>query len=79
MRFDFYIPKLKLCIEFDGEQHFKIKTIWGGKKAFKYTKTNDKIKNRYCVENKINLLRIPYTKLKEVELILKPIIDQYYN
>jgi very-short-patch-repair endonuclease len=77
LRFDFYIHKLKLCIEFDGMQHFVIKPQWGGKKALKYTQTNDEIKNNYCINNGISLLRIPYTELKNIDTILIPIIEQY--
>jgi hypothetical protein len=34
------------------------------------TKEHDKIKNRYCEENNINLLRIPYWETKNIETII---------
>lgn len=58
--FDFYLPKHNLCIEFDGLQHFKPIELWGGKKRFLYIKKCDNIKNIYCREKKIKLIRISY-------------------
>lgn len=59
--FDFAIfenGKLKLLIEYDGIQHYIPK--WG-LKEFERTKINDEIKNQYCDNKKIPLVRIPYT------------------
>ncbi|VVY07496.1 DUF723 domain-containing protein [Escherichia coli] len=60
--FDFYIEDLNLCIEYDGEQHFQCSEHWGGIKSLKQTQHNDKIKNTYCTENGINLLRLKYNE-----------------
>ena len=68
--FDFYIPSLNLCIEFDGIQHFEESNFFGVEKSFKDTQTRDKIKNNYCKDNGINLLRIPYWELDNIEEIL---------
>ncbi|HFD2052073.1 TPA: hypothetical protein ACF2DE_002804 [Clostridium perfringens] len=68
--FDFYIPQYNLCIEFDGIQHYKTSNFFGGEIVFKNTKIRDRIKNKYCKENRINLLRIPYYKLDNVGNIL---------
>jgi hypothetical protein len=56
--FDFYLPDYNICIEYDGEQHFKIKENWGGKDGFIKIKNNDKIKDSYCDKNNIKLIRI---------------------
>jgi len=58
--FDFYLPKENICIEFDGKQHFRSVDIWGGKKEFKNIQKRDRIKNEYCKNNNIRLLRIKY-------------------
>jgi len=68
--FDFYLPHLKTCIEFDGEQHFRPIGYFGGIEAFEQNKINDFIKDTYCINNNINLIRIAYNediinKLKE--------------
>lgn len=60
-RFDFYLPELNTCIEYDGKQHFEPLQNFGGEETFEYTKKNDKIKDDYCAENNIRLIRIPYT------------------
>lgn len=65
--FDFYLPGLNVCIEYDGKQHFE--SVYS-EESFKLTKQNDKIKNKYCKENNIPLLRIPYWKFNDIENIL---------
>jgi hypothetical protein len=58
--FDFYLPELNICIEYDGIQHFKPISIFGGSEEFEKTKIRDEIKNKYCLENSIKLYRISY-------------------
>ena len=58
--FDIYIPSKNLLIEFDGEQHFKHISFFGEKDVFETRIINDNIKNNFCKENDISLLRIPY-------------------
>jgi len=58
--FDFYLPKYNICIEYDGIQHFKPVEKFGGIKYLKENKIRDKIKNNYCKNNNINLIRIKY-------------------
>jgi len=63
--FDFFIPKFNLCIEYDGEQHYRPVCFNGMKfqeaqKLFEKLKINDEIKNQFCQNNSIELLRIPY-------------------
>lgn len=68
--FDFYISQYNLCIEFDGRQHFESEDFFGGEESFRLTKIRDEIKNNYCRDNGINLLRIPYYELDNIEKIL---------
>lgn len=69
--FDFYIPSKRTLIEFDGEQHFQPVEHFGGLKSYEQLKINDKIKNDYCEENYINLIRIRYDQIDKIEEILK--------
>lgn len=73
-RYDFYLPQYNLFIEYDGEQHFKPVRFYGSEEdaelVFKRTQEHDEIKNRYCEENNINLLRIPYWETKNIETII---------
>ena len=59
-KFDFYIDN-KYILEFDGQQHFKYSdTGWDTKEHFYRTHKNDLLKNKYCFDNNIPLIRIPY-------------------
>lgn len=69
-RFDFYIPKYNTCIEFDGKQHYEAIEHWGGLESFKQTKINDENKNKYCKNKNINLIRIPYWEINNIEHII---------
>ena len=63
--FDFYLPDYNICIEYDGEHHFHPMEMWGGYDKFVIYKENDNIKNEYCKNHNITLLRLPYTLSKE--------------
>jgi very-short-patch-repair endonuclease len=58
--FDFYLPDLNICIEYDGEQHFNSINYFGGNERYEFIKINDSIKNKYCIDNEIKLIRISY-------------------
>ena len=67
--FDFYLPDFNLCIEYDGEQHFKQNIYWNQTiDVFNNVVKNDNIKNDYCMKNNINLLRISYKENVEKKL-----------
>lgn len=68
--FDFYIPSMRTCIEFDGEQHFHPVRHFGGIMAYESLKINDKIKNDYCEDNYISLIRIRYDQIDDIYRIL---------
>lgn len=70
--FDFYLPDYNICIEFDGEQHFRTSKFFGGEEKLKRTQLHDKIKTDYCNNNNIRLIRIKYNenildKLSKIE------------
>jgi len=58
--FDFYLPEQNICIEYDGEQHYKVIKYWGGENGFLMRQKRDKIKTDYCKDNNIKLIRIRY-------------------
>ena len=66
-RFDFYIDNLYL-LEYDGEQHFKESSLFGGKEEFEKRKEYDNYKNSWCEENGIPLIRIPYNKISTLDI-----------
>lgn len=68
MRFDFYVNNQYL-IEFDGWQHSKeTDTGWSSKERIRITQERDEIKNQWCKENNIILIRIPYWHLKNLSI-----------
>lgn len=73
LRFDFAVflndNNIKL-IEFDGQQHFKPYEYYGGVEKFQDLCLRDSIKNEYCKNNNIPLLRICYKDIDKVDNIL---------
>ena len=61
--FDFYINNSYL-IEYDGEQHFDKNSIFD----YEYTHNHDLIKTKWCKDNNIPLIRIPYTHYDNLTL-----------
>ena len=49
-------------IEYDGEQHFESIDFFGGEEKLKLQQERDERKNKWCKENNIRLIRIPYTE-----------------
>lgn len=67
LRFDFYLPDYNTCIEYDGIQHFiYTNSGWNTKENYLETVYRDSIKNQYCKENNIKLIRIPYTDFLKI-------------
>lgn len=62
MKFDFYVEN-KYIIEFDGAQHYRSMEFFNGNEGFQYILRHDKLKNSYCFNNNIPMIRIPYWKL----------------
>lgn len=65
LRFDFGVFDINInllfLIEYDGKQHFEPVDLFGGEDAYIDTVERDIIKNKYCKEHNIILLRIQYT------------------
>ena len=93
LRYDFGVydknNKLLYIIEYDGEQHFK-PASWNNNmvESLEYQQKKDKIKNQYCFEHNIPLIRIPYNKkytdedliLSSTKFLLTPENEEkYYN
>jgi len=65
LSFDFYLPKFKTLIEFDGFYHFNKK--YGTNNDFMSQVLNDREKNNYTKFNDIKLIRISYFDMKNLE------------
>ncbi|MCE5220078.1 MAG: hypothetical protein LLF98_02120 [Clostridium sp.] len=76
--FDFAIfdkdNNLLMLIEYDGELHYKpynYKNKEDALEKLRITQHHDKLKNDYCKNNNIKLLRIPYWEFNNIETILE--------
>lgn len=69
-RFDFYLVDYNTLVEYDGEQHFYYQngSGWNNKENFEKTKSHDCFKNKWCKENGIKLVRIPYTQYESLTI-----------
>ena len=70
LRFDFYLPGLGICLEYDGEQHFsQVKQFHPTKKDFDHAKQNDYYKNSFALAHGYRMFRIPYWEIDNVNTI----------
>lgn len=78
--FDFYLPQYNTLIEYDGRQHFEyVKKYHGdnkkeGLKLLAEQQFRDKIKDEYCKENNIKLIRISFKEKSKIKNIIESII-----
>lgn len=66
--FDFYLQKMNTIIEFDGRQHFFDTDYFSY--SLEKTVEHDTIKNNYCLEKGIKLIRIQYKDINHIPEIL---------
>jgi very-short-patch-repair endonuclease len=69
--FDFFLVEYNTLIEYDGRQHFIPFEKWGGLQALELQKTKDIIKTNFALNNGFKLLRIKYTEVNKINLIIK--------
>lgn len=65
LRFDFAIfekNQLLCLIEYQGEIHYKSTSGWNSKENFDTRQERDNIKRKFCKDNNIKLIEIPYTE-----------------
>ena len=82
LKYDFYIIDYGIIIETDGEQHFYPVRFNGidielAQQLFEETQYHDQIKNEYCAEHGIPILRIPYYNFRTDEW--KEMIDNFIS
>lgn len=64
LKFDFYLPDYNCCIEYDGQQHFQEVSFFT--QSLQENQYRDNIKNQYCKNNGIGLIRIPYWNYNKI-------------
>ena len=77
----------KYVIEYDGEQHFHMISFFDkNEDSFFIRRAHDLIKNKYCFEHNIPIIRIPYDaeytfedlKLETTQFLLTPGNEEDY-
>lgn len=70
LRFDFFLPDFNTIIEYDGIQHFKEIPFF--KNSLQEIQKRDIIKNNYCIDKGIKLIRINYKQdlSKELDMFI---------
>ena len=75
LRFDFFLPNHDTIIEYDGRQHFKPVKYFGGEIGLLKTQERDKIKNEWCKNNNIKIIKISYKSYESIQNIIKDILN----
>ena len=73
--FDFYLPEYGCLCEADGFQHEAPVVFFGGEEGLVIRQYHDKIKDNYCKEHNIPLIRISHTDFDKIERVL----DKYFS
>lgn len=81
--FDFYLLNHRVCIEYQGKQHYDFKFFLyktkkdekQAKDLFKKQKYHDRLKKEYCLQNNIKFFEIKYNE--EVEEKLENFFENY--
>jgi hypothetical protein len=81
LRFDYAIFDEKdnflFLLEYDGEQHFRPIKHFGDLDRFIGRSIKDSLKNTYCKENEIKLIRISFENKKKIKKIIYEILEKY--
>lgn len=79
-RFDFYLPKYNIFIEFNGKQHYEPIDFFGGIKTFDRQVARDIEKDKIFEINKhMHLLKISYLEYDDINKIIKKFIESHEN
>jgi hypothetical protein len=70
LNFNFYIKDLRTCIDYRSRYHYEPIDKIGGLKIYEAIKNEDKLKEEYCEENFINLIKIKYDQIESIDQIL---------
>lgn len=68
--FDFYIPSMRVCIDFRGKQNYEPSKYFGGVESYNQLLINNRIKLEYCEEHFIELIIVKYDQIEDIHQIL---------
>jgi very-short-patch-repair endonuclease len=81
LRLDFFVPSLRLAVEFDGVQHERplvrasSMTPRQAMEVLRQQRIRDRAKDRFCGRNGIRMLRIRWTEIGRVPTLLAQAIS----
>jgi hypothetical protein len=77
LSFDFFVPDKNIVIEYNGVQHYENNIFFHRNEKYdlSYQKKRDGIKRKYCGNNNIFLLEIPYWEKNNINKILSERLD----
>ena len=75
LRYDFYLPRYKLLIEYQGIQHYKANKFFGGSRVYQYQVEKDYNKAYYAFDHGYRFLSIKYSSLGNIRNIIKSAIQ----
>lgn len=77
LSYDFYLPTFNAIIECDGRQHFEEATdYFHHEKSFQHQRLRDVVKNAYAAREGIALLRIAYTEIDYIPLLVQTFLNR---
>ena len=81
LELDCFNEELRIAVEYDGIQHTKyIPFFHKNKEHFLNQKYRDELKNMICKQNRILLIRVPYTiKIENIEKYLLNELNKYFS
>ena len=81
LSYDFFLPDLNILIEFQGEQHYRPVSLFGGEQQYKVQKKHDKMKKDYAESKGIPLIEVTFKEntYSKVEAKLAPAIANLVN
>lgn len=59
-RFDIFIPKYNIAIEYNGQLHYNSIEYFGGDKKFNIQQERDNLKRKKCIDNNCTLFELKY-------------------
>ena len=70
INFNFYLKDLRTCVEYRGRHHYEPIEEIGGIKTYENIKNEDRLKEDYCEENFIDLIKVKYDQIDDIYQIL---------
>lgn len=74
LEIDIWIPDLKLGIEYQGEQHYKVIEHWGGEEGLRKRMENDRKKRKLCKTHGYHLVEFKYNEELIEEKVTKKLM-----